>query len=916
MSSSGEIIAVPRFALVVLMGPVGALRREFAQKWFPRTAIVSLERCHEMVADEPSGESATVEALALLETWVAARIRLGRLTVVDTPGLDPRFRARMLELAREYHAPALLFALDPDPGSGGDRGRPGGRGGKKSFRGRKFRRFRKALERVGDESWNRVVAMNGRATGVEVTIRPLRVDCDTPPPYDLIGDIHGCYDELVELLERLGYVPDEKAGYRHPRGRRVVFVGDLVDRGPASLEVLKLAMAMHRSGAALVTPGNHDNKLLNHLVGSRVRQDHGLERTVAELERMSPEARARFVEEVTSWLRSLPPYLMLDRGRLVVAHAGLPEHLHGRLSRVVASWALYGAVRPVWEYDRPGRATDWPASYRGKALVVFGHTPTPRVETSGNAICVDQGCVFGGKLTALRYPEREVVQVSARDTYYPDDAPDLEVVTNGTNGADAGDGAGHVTASAGETARDVRACPDHRDGRGEGAVREATGGEGAVPSSSMPGGEGAVAPQGGVPSAGARRETPPDTPDIGALMRGGTLPTGWLGPIKVRAQPVSMALDILGRSGVDPRWLVFVPPPIPPSASSSRRDYVDHLEDVFQYYRPTGLRLVVEEMHFGHRAVVVIGRDDTVCESRFGIRAPGAIYDGQGRCPVPEDVVEETLGRIRDVLERRGAFERLDARLLVLDVTLFPWNLGKQEYVARQCLPAATALLASRARALEALDAAIDRGVALQPLRDAALCDHDAARRTLQLLEQHVGTVTAAEHVRFAPHQVLATEKRTFFEQDRLWQWSEIDRWVEGADMVVSTRRVVVSTREEERRALAMWEEVGTAGKAGLVVRTMDWFPSSRGRPELPAVKVRGREALRLTAGPLYLAPGQIGRIKERPLRSRQNTVIRTWALASEGLERFVHGAPYSEYHPYALAVLSHRTTSSRRGRR
>ncbi len=916
MSPARQTIAVPRFALVVLMGPSGAARKEFAWKWFPRGSIVSVDRCREMVADDSSADSASAEALALLETWVAARTRLGRLTVVDTPGFDPRFRARMLELARQYHAPAFLIAIDLDAEPARERGRSGAKQSSRWRRGRQYRRFRKALERAGAEGWNRAVTVNGRLAGVEVAIRPLRVECDVPPPYDLIGDIHGCYQELRDLLEKLGYRKDPVQGYRHPRGRRVIFVGDLVDRGPDSLSVLQLAMTMKRAGNALVTLGNHDNKLLNYLVGGRVRIDHGLELTVAELEAVDPGARKALVQDITAWLRGLPPYLMLDQGRLVVAHAGLPEHLHGRLSRVVTACAVYGAVRPVWHHDRPGGETDWPASYHGKALVVFGHTPTPLVETRGNTVCVDQGCVFGGKLTALRYPERQVVQVDARDTYYPDDAPDLEVVSNGTNGADNGEHHDVHDEAHNETPPEiapVAPCLDPDVDQGPSAqAASSPPAPVTAPSATSANADGGARQPGASGNPGIAALLP----DLGPLLRGGTLTTAWLGPVKVRSQQIPVALDLIAKGNVDPRWLVFIPPPILPSASSTRKDHVDHLEEVLRHYRDSGLPLMVEEMHLGKRVVIALGRDDDICAERLGVRAPGVIYDTIGVAPLAGHLLETTIDRLRGVLEASGAFERLSARLLIIDAALLPWNLGNLDYVARQCLPAATALLASRARAIEALDGAIERGVPVRHLRDAALCDHDAARRTLHLLQQHVRSVGGPEDVRLVPHQVLATDTRTLFDKDRAWQWAEIERWMGGADVLFPSRRVQVTWKGDEDAALALWEEISSSGGGGVVVRTMDWFPSPRGRPELPAVKVRGRETLRLELGPLYLSPDHISRSKGRALHARQATAIRNWALASEGLERFARGEPFSAYHPYALAVLAARASAIKRPRR
>jgi protein phosphatase len=232
-------------------------------------------------------------------------------------------------------------------------------------------------------------------------------------PFDIVGDVHGCFDEAVALLRKLGYrVQDDQAApmARHPEGRRAFFVGDLVDRGPKSPAVLRLVMAMVGAGTALCIPGNHDIKLKRKLDGRDVRLTRRLAETLAQLE----AEPAEFVEEVRSFIGDLVSHCVLDGGKLVVAHAGMKESLQGRASARVRELALYGETD---EYGLPVRH-DWAADYRGRARVVYGHTPVAGAEWINNSICIDTGCVFGGALTALRYPENELVSVSAARMYY------------------------------------------------------------------------------------------------------------------------------------------------------------------------------------------------------------------------------------------------------------------------------------------------------------------------------------------------------------------------------------------------------------------------------------------------------------------------------------------------------------------
>lgn len=240
-------------------------------------------------------------------------------------------------------------------------------------------------------------------------------------PFDVIGDVHGCADELVELLADLGYriVLDGSGASRRvlveaaPAGRRVVFVGDLVDRGPASPDVLRIVMTLVGAGLALAVPGNHDVKFLRWLDGRNVKANHGLDRTIAQL---GPEPDA-FKADVRAFLDGLVSHAWIDGGDLVIAHAGIKEDMIGRAAGPVREFCLYG--ERSGETDHLGLPVryHWAADYAGSPAVIYGHTPVSAPEWVNNTLCIDTGCCFGGRLTALRWPEREIVSVPARQAY-------------------------------------------------------------------------------------------------------------------------------------------------------------------------------------------------------------------------------------------------------------------------------------------------------------------------------------------------------------------------------------------------------------------------------------------------------------------------------------------------------------------
>ncbi len=237
-------------------------------------------------------------------------------------------------------------------------------------------------------------------------------------PFDIIGDIHGCYEELCELLIRLGYVFNSAGNSDlhivHPQKRKAIFLGDLVDRGPQTPAVLRLVMRMVNDGVAMCVAGNHDVKLVKKLKGKDVRITHGLKESLEQLENEPDE----FKQEVIKFIDNLISYIVLDGGKLIVAHAGMKEELQGLFSDGARHFALYGET--TGETDECGMPVryNWAKDYRGVAMVVYGHTPVAEPEWINKTICIDTGCVFGGKLTALRYPENELVSVKALRTYY------------------------------------------------------------------------------------------------------------------------------------------------------------------------------------------------------------------------------------------------------------------------------------------------------------------------------------------------------------------------------------------------------------------------------------------------------------------------------------------------------------------
>jgi protein phosphatase len=417
-------LTIPELSLVLLVGPSGCGKSTFARRHFRPTEVVSSDFYRGVVCDDESSQAASREAFELVHLAIRQRLRHRRLTVADATCIQADTRKELLDIARRYHylTCAIVFELPEEVCQEQNLSRPG-RVVPPHVITSHVATTQKAARAIEREHFNHRYFLRSREEVDNAVVRRVPIPEDRAGesgPFDIIGDIHGCLDELLALLGLLGYRVGHVTGpggeipfAEPPHGRKAVFVGDLGDRGPDTPGVLRLVMDMCRAGHALCTMGNHDNKLLRYLRGGEVQPTNSVALTVEQLSAHPPELSARAL----SFLEALPTHLVLDGGRLVVAHAGLREDLHGRSSPRVRSFALFGDV--TGEVDDVGLPVrlNWAAEYRGQALVVYGHTPAAEPLWQGETVNIDTGCVFGGRLTALRYPEREVVSVPAKARY-------------------------------------------------------------------------------------------------------------------------------------------------------------------------------------------------------------------------------------------------------------------------------------------------------------------------------------------------------------------------------------------------------------------------------------------------------------------------------------------------------------------
>ena len=651
--SSPFELAVPELSLVVLVGVTGSGKSTFARTHFRPTEVISSDFCRGLVADDENDQSATPAAFELLHYIAGKRLAAGRLTVVDATNVQPEARRELVLLAREHDVLPVAIVLDLPEKLCAERNAAGRNLGAHVLR-RQRGQLRRGLHNLRREGFRTVHLLRTPEQVAAAAITRTRLFSDLrheSGPFDVIGDVHGCRAELEQLLTELGYTLERDAagrptGARHPTGRRAVFVGDLVDRGPDTPGVLRLVMGMVAAGTAFCVAGNHEVKLLKALRGKNVRRSHGLDASMEQLALESEEFRTR----VEQFIDGLISHYVLDGGRLVVAHAGLIERYHGRASGRVREFCLYGQTTgETDEYGLPVRYP-WALEYRGPAVVLYGHTPVPAAEWVNNTLCLDTGCVFGGRLTALNYPERTVVSVPAARVYHPPARPFPAVSPSGPVSASGPDSAGT-----------------------------------------------------------ARRE--PDVLDIADVSGSRVIETAYLPRVGVRDAHAAAALEVMSRFAIDPRWLLYLPPTMSPVATATRGDLLEHPDQAFDAYRADGVASVLcEEKHMGSRAVLLVCRSPDDAPARFGLPGPGAVWTRTGRPFLAAELTAALLELIRTAAEKAGLFDELGTSWLLLDAELLPWNVKAGSLLRDQYAAVGAAALASLPAAVSVLEQACARG--------------------------------------------------------------------------------------------------------------------------------------------------------------------------------------------------------------
>ncbi|WP_320777949.1 polynucleotide kinase-phosphatase [Streptomyces sp. CRN 30] len=849
----GRLLPVTDLSLVVLVGASGSGKSTFARRHFKPTEVISSDFCRGLVADDENDQSASGDAFDVLHYIAGKRLAAGRRTVVDATSVQQGARKQLIDLARQYDVLPIAIVLDvpEEVCAARNAGRADRADMPRHVIQRHTRELRRSLRHLEREGFRKVHVLRGaeevEAAGV-VTEKRFNDLTHLTGPFDIVGDIHGCSAELETLLGKLGYVDGV-----HPEGRTAVFVGDLVDRGPDTPGVLRRVMSMVAAGSALCVPGNHENKLGRWLKGRKVQLTHGLAETVEQLEGESEEFRAR----VRAFVDGLVSHYVLDGGRLVVCHAGLPEKYHGRTSGRVRSHALYGdTTGETDEFGLPVRYP-WAEDYRGRAAVVYGHTPVPTATWLNNTICLDTGAVFGGRLTALRWPERELVDVPAERVWYEPARPLATEAPGGHEGRplDLADVHGRRTI---ETRHSGRI-----------AVREENAAAALEVMSRF-----AVDPR-------LLPYLPPTMAPTATSKVDGYLEHPAEAFEQYRQDGVERV--VCEEKHMGSRAVVLV---CRDAEVARERFGVSGAAGVAN--GPTGALYTRTGRPFFDDPTVT---EEVLGRVREAATAAG-LWDGLGT-----DWLLLDAELLPWSLKAAGLLRRQYAAVGAAAGAAFPGALAALEGAAARGVDVGGLLARQRERAADAaaFTTAYRRycwptdgleGVRLAPFQILAVQGRSLAG---------------------LPHDEQLALIDRMVEHD-------------GSGLLRTTRRLYVDTADAEsvRAGVDWWLEMTGRGGEGMVVKPVGavvrWgSPRSseaesgggKGRLVQPGIKCRGREYLRIIYGPEYTRPDNLARLRGRFLNHKRSLALREYALGLEALDRLAEGEPLWRVHEAVFGVLA-----------
>ena len=840
-------IEIPKLCVVAMMGASGSGKSTFAKTHFKPTEVLSSDYFRGLVSDDENDQSVSKAAFDTLYYVAEKRLEANKLVVIDATNVQQSARAGIVALAKKFDVLPVAVVLNTPEAVCIERNK---NRDDRQFGDHIIKRhcldLKKSLRYLKKEGFRYIYIIDNPEEEIEIVRIPSWTDkSGEHGPFDIVGDVHGCFDELRDLLKELGYPVDtDKLSAAHPDGRKPVFLGDLCDRGNKITETLKLVMNMVKSGNALCIPGNHDVKLLRCLNGAKAQQTHGLADSVKQLEGQPEE----FITELKEFLDSLIGHYVLDDGKLVVAHAGMKEKYQGKSSRRVREFALYGdTTGESDEYGLPVRL-DWAAEYRGKARVVYGHTPTAEVYAINNTFNIDTGCVFGGRLTAYRYPEGELVSVPARQTYYEPIRPlrEQEEYTDVLNIADVLEKRFIET----ELHRGITIREENAAAAIEIMSRYAADPHWLI---YLP------------PTM-----SPCETSGIPDMLEH---------PLEAFAyyQKRGVSSVVCEQKHMGSRAVIV----LCKDTESAKKRFLINDGSAGIIYTRTG-RCFFDDSEI---------QDVLLDKVRDALTGSGFWDEFQTGWVCLDTELMPWSAKAQLLLEHQYA----------------PTGRAGVSGLAASVEALKTAVaLGGKSREVD--DTVSGQNVDLSAVFERYSERSGLLNKYVDAYRQYCWDVDGIEDYRIAPFHILATEGAVHSDKNHIWHMDMIKKYIAHSDPVLmATDHILVNLADEAsvQKGVEWWENLTASGGEGMVVKPYDFISKHKDEVLQPAVKCRGREYLRIIYSPEYTMPDKLARLKKRSLGKKRSLALREFALGMEALNLFVKNEPLYRVHECVFGVLA-----------
>lgn len=845
---------LPNGAIVLLIGPSNSGKSTLLQSLVDsgqllESEIISSDYYRRLVADIDFIDLSSVskddediiyeeyqriseQAFHTLHTVVEARAKLNKISVIDATNLRGFERAKYFEIAKRNHVPVLALILNTSKEQllARDELRDNPRGRKRVLQ--QFNTLKYELKAIKKEPFAKIYKVNDES--VEIVREPNKLNLEIESGFDIIGDIHGCYDEMLVLLMELGY---EQRGdvYVHPAGRRLISVGDIMSRGPKSIETMQFWLNQIEAGLSYMTDSNHGWKIARWLEGKKVSLNHGdelVEQEFTEYEKVHGEEAAKALKErFANMLLKAPSHYILtknNRTKAVVTHAGIKDHYIGKESKRISDFCRYGDNQQTDSSSKPVRG-DWFSQHKTSEMIIWGHDVKVQPFKANLTINIDQGVVFGGELTAFQYPEQTFKSVKAFANYAgTEDNPILE-------------------------AKNKRFSP----------------------------------------------------PNVAQFINGFAVHTTRGYEITIPKENALAAMDTFSHYTLPLEQVIYIPPTMSPTPQTSALpDYLEHPAEAFHYYKKNGIqKMIAQKKHMGSRAVIFIAKNKEVAKELINSESLGYITTRTGRAFFEQKEQQQMVEKIHAELIGKNYFEQFNTNFVLMDAEILPWNLKAQSLIDQQYETVAENALMDRYKLIEKLKATehVDVTSWVEEYTDK----YKNAARFDAVFRNYCWPTNELSGIQIAPFHILAHSSSANFDQSHSWHMKMNAYLAENSSLFIETEYRLIESEQDEQEVINWWKDMTENGHEGIVIKPFDFLAYHNGKLLQPAIKVRGREYLRIIYGMDYTNEVTMKKLKQRnPSRKMKNALLE-FKLGMEGISRFVSLESSNRVHECALATLA-----------